>query len=503
MANLLLTTQVQALKKNLERVQDIRDTVRKWRSDMLDLQKLLGTTEGSIQSSVRKAEGYVRRAYEIARDLEISVDVPAQATDDALGPPTLEDLLDRAGREIKDVEGALKQARQVVQWAQMRSVQIGKTNQETELERVLRNTLMLRAGEMIKQLDEVSRLANEGKTREAWQLYDSGPYKGSQEVFSEYLDLLIGLVLRDSGFDEGICRIADELIVQDIDAVGTERWRSLTIPARHEALKMTMARIIRLGFPEWTVWTLPLTAHEFGHVVVSIVAKLHEYVKEQAEMTGITENHLQELLADGFAAYTMGPAYAYAAILLRLNPLRAFQEGDQHPADRKRAHVIFTMLRMRQNPVKRPYDELLQTLSKEWEDAIQQAQQPQGQLDVAEAERLDGWVAWLQQFLDDADLPDIPWDHVQKWKDQFLEGTGETIPQGVRWRDVLNAAWAARMKQPEKADGIWEQAKALWRRSAQPGQPGPGGQRRAADVERQPRDFSQRIADETALRKPR
>src|SRR6185503_8084314 len=91
-------------------------------------------------------------------------------------------------------------------------------------------------------------------------------YEESQEVFCECLEYIGGLALRDRGFDQRICDIGDHLIVSCAKDWNNLKWQSLTILAAQERLGQTMARIIRLRFPEWTIWTLPFTAREFAHV---------------------------------------------------------------------------------------------------------------------------------------------------------------------------------------------------------------------------------------------
>src|ERR1041385_5440331 len=95
----------------------------------------------------------------------------------------------------------------------------------------------------------------------AWDDYTNIVSEKNQLVFSDYFEYLGGLALRIAGLDNDICRIADELMKR-CGSVGINEWSALTIPASKEA--STLARSIRMRFPEWTIWAVPLTAHELG-----------------------------------------------------------------------------------------------------------------------------------------------------------------------------------------------------------------------------------------------
>src|SRR5271157_2663315 len=158
-----------------------------------------------------------------------------------------------------------------------------------------------------------------------------------RNVFSEYVDLLGGLALRSGGFGRNVFELADELI--ETLAVGSKvYWRSLTIPASAEKTEKTLAYMIRLGFPEWTIWALPLAAYGLGYVVIESRPDLHQNV---GSIPGdpFGRDHVSSLLADVFATYTLGPAYVCANLLLRLNPF-----GAALVADRLRAAVLLATL---------------------------------------------------------------------------------------------------------------------------------------------------------------
>jgi hypothetical protein len=341
----------------------------------------------------------------------------------------------------------------------------------------------------LKSLEEIrnslkakpkERVAAEQVLEKAWKDY-TRVYEKSQEIFRECLEFLGGLAFRDQKWDESICQVADELIGTCAQASGQRT--SLTIPASQEALTKTLGRIIRVRFPEWTIWTLPFTAHEYGHVVKDEVQELKSFVEGEAarwieeedkqtlkgakrdELAGQRalkryQYHIEELLADAFATYTMGPAYAHAAILLRFNPAGASGQGDEQPGDVKRAYVIFSTLKKMSDELKGivisgPYSKIIKDMEGQWKAALLGAQSP-SKLEAAEGKRLTHlvdriWDKFYEEFLPTAKYPHNGWQLALEWSQNWerqLRGADELsipeVPSTSKVRDVLNAAWLCR-----------------------------------------------------------
>lgn len=330
--------------------------------------------------------------------------------------------------------------------------------------------------------------------REAWQDYAKA-YEHSQEIFRECLEFLGGLAFRDKLLDESICEVSDELIRNCKSTILGPP--SLTVPAPQGALTKTLGRIIRLRFPEWTIWTLPFTAHEYGHVVVDEVEALKKFVEEEVtpwvsqyrksqRLSEYGEErakkrakaHLHVLLADAFATYTMGPAYAYAAFLLRFNPSDAYADCDKHPADAKRVLVVFGMLnRMNEEAqgVSPPYRDVIEHLGKEWERMLERAG-PSGGLEASDKTFLNDLVDDVLKKFKDAFVDQAQYRHTGEdgwhiarqwgeiWQGQLKKGEFLPIPEVSRTsklRDALNAAWLCRIANPNKIEEIAGAAREL------------------------------------------
>lgn len=358
----------------------------------------------------------------------------------------------------------------------------------------IRDIFAVQATALIKKIDDIA--ASEPDV--AWRCFQKEIRAESEDLFSEYVEFLGGLALRDTGFGEPAAAVpvngsepaeqlgadvyvmADDLIRQIYRIGRGDLWHSLTIPARRDASARTLARMIRLGFPEWTVWAVPLAPYEFGRVVVSE----ENVVKLYATRFGGVELGLEIIMADVFGTYTIGPAYAFAAIYVLLDPRAreheppAADDDQERPtraesqvrSDSDRAHVVLSTLAAMDSGGE--LTTVINDLRARWEMAVEQANGvalPTG----AATERLDKPAEFLLTFLRDnapaVEYKSSRWDEVRAWsnlaqleRDNWLPPAGG---EGVR--DILNAAWLQRMTagpNPEVDAKLAEAALALWRR---------------------------------------
>jgi hypothetical protein len=341
--------------------------------------------------------------------------------------------------------------------------------------------------------------------RNAWDDYATVGGE-CQAIFGECLEILGGLAFRDKVLDDRLCQVADELINHCASEARVEP--SLTVPAREEARNKTFARIVRMRFPEWTIWNLPLTAHEYGHVLVDeklmgmlvqpvtkrlVLAKAGPLRRRFADREGDDNEgepsetralyHIRLLTADAFATYTMGPAYAAATILLRLDP-SAGGIGSDYPADALRAYVVLRMLDKLDRAVRTdtPYKEVKEKLSAEWDVLDQRLGRPvvmtNPETDALTDFVDEAWQVFNRQFLpgtrypyratpDDA-LDEEGWIVAQRYRDAWErvieQGEGPdalaedrdapAVTMHSKMRDVLNAAWFLRVFAPEHSASI-------------------------------------------------
>lgn len=319
-----------------------------------------------------------------------------------------------------------------------------------------------------------------------WQRFDTVS-RQSQAVFRECLEVLGGLAFRDKKLDRNICRVADELIAHCARTISGRP--SLTVPAPEEALNRTLGRIVRVPFPQWTIWTLPFTAHEYGHVVVNEQEPLRNVFQSAVEAWMADEAapaspeavqraraHVGEFFADGFATYTLGPAYACAAVMARFTPSAPSPGGDEAPSCAARARIIFGMLRRMdaaEGGLMRPYGQVVDHLEDAWRRLLERAS-PEAPAVPPDAplDRLVGtmWHTFTREFYPPARYPagESGWKVAVEWSAGWQKAIQDQQPLSLpaidvesRLRNVLNAAWLCRLGAPGACSDIQQAAERL------------------------------------------
>jgi hypothetical protein len=324
-----------------------------------------------------------------------------------------------------------------------------------------------RINDLRERLPSLAGLAGDEATQreeELWKEY-AAIVDASQDIFRTSVEFIGGLAFREKLVDENVCTVVDQLVSDSSAAMGLSGI--LTVPAQREARTRTLGRIIRVRFPEWSVWTLPFAAHEFGHVLVQQNEALrrirHELLDRQADPkdplhgAAANEMHLDEYLADSFATYALGPSYAFAGIMLRFDPSRADRE-DQ-PSDAKRAFLCLAMLRLMNQGARMgdpSFDEVLAYLEGDWTAGADQARRL-GALTDADEVPLLALVGEIERRFR-VELIGVryglaDWATADHWKALWLPslvgGGTPNPPEGPFARaslaNVLNAAWLCRM----------------------------------------------------------
>jgi hypothetical protein len=456
--DLILKTHVDVLRRNLHQVGALLDHIEEWRRDLHELLQLFDEA-GAVWSRVDKL-------YSLVNGAKNAMD----RKDSSQLAPQLEESLD----EVKALHRCLSEFA-VPKVREVGSRPLRKTE---DVEATLRYALFGAAEEQLEALKEVEECIHEADRNpdrarefasEAWTRFGGGVIEKSQQVFGEYIDFLRGLALRDTGFDQGICRMADHLIRRRGRLPGGYQWASLTLPARQAML--TRAQMIRLGFPEWTIWAVPLSLHAFGYYFVEQQAEVQDLVKRSGEER---QPLVRECLADVFATWEIGPAYACAAILMRLDPLTALSD-DKRSAWRAQV-VLETLDRLSDDSSGRFADQIRRQLSAEWESALRQAgwemalnpPNDAGGLSAEDVEEVREWINVMVRRLGrHCALAESDWAEISRWADALDAGTLDKID--FKNQDpgyVLNAAWICRMRMMDLSDldTVEEAAHDLWRR---------------------------------------
>ena len=444
---LLIAARVRILRENLERVQRVLEAITESR-EPVQAQRT-ATQDAELLSLIRLVRGLsadVRRAGEMAETNANDAFLAAVAAADSLYAAANNVLarLDTLGKEL-----SAPLSRRTIDLEELTAG-------------INAGALMTGATETLRQLDAVDeKVAQAIRSREAgdeakaltlfataWQKLAKAT-ETSDGVFREYVEFLSGIALRETGFDRGLCRIADEF-VRELENKRDWPWTSWTIPAQREVREVTMARIIRLGFPEWSVWAIPLAAHEFAHLALDS--------PRFAELVARDIPNVRVLLADIFAATVAGPAYACALFTIRLQP----PSGRTRPAaasgrvspqlDMARAHVTLRAIASLDDPEAGlvPTEFVRTRLAQYWSSALAWIQ-PDPSLSEGELQQLDDLVdATRRKIGSDSAFPMGQWSAIEGWADQLIDERGADIRPVRDFTDevriVVNALWLARLR---------------------------------------------------------
>lgn len=195
----------------------------------------------------------------------------------------------------------------------------------------------------------------------------------AKPFWNEHIETVAGMVLRDEKFDEGLCALADMVTDRCSKSAPFRTTSPFNILGRDHTELKDLNYTVYFRFPGWSVWGLPLTAHDFWHASSSAV---WDVPLLQDSFAGIPEASLlwsqpvvQDCLADTFATFVIGPAYAFACILLLLD-VKSLE-------DRLRAESVFAALNYMANlPDAKPWYAFIPALRASWDEASEQDKQP-------------------------------------------------------------------------------------------------------------------------------
>jgi hypothetical protein len=275
-------------------------------------------------------------------------------------------------------------------------------------------------------------------------------------LFDECLQLAQGLLGRLDELDNRLCEIADVLLAE-IDKRTDARWERFTIVAAGEFFGQT-AEIIRMRYPELSVWSLPIAAHEFGHFFGPEIQDPESRRRPFEEMLAGERrkaeqmwSHLHEQFADVFATYVLGPAYAYTCLFLRFSAATASCASPTHPSAVSRAHIILRTLG-RLNTGSKPFTGSIELLRTAWNAAVTSLGQKATIETPDELNALNARADMLYDLVDRA-APTARYSNWQKAATLSAQICSASEPGAAdppddpdtTIIDVLNGAWQARL----------------------------------------------------------
>jgi hypothetical protein len=494
----ILQMRVETLRHSLEQIQSIETSVKQRRRDILRLHGYLFETPVPGDQGNSPEEEPPDPLEAVVYELKLSL-MALQGAADLLetGDQLPERWYDKLLHDIRDAQKAFEQVTARVnevntvvrklhrRWTEIEDIRLRDTFHGTPGQRLgeLKHILPLLTA-LERDLDEAADgddcdPPGADDLAAAWKQYEDLYMEQLDELFTGYVEVVGGLALRNFGFDHGVCSMADRLIDQCVAVGGSELMQSMAIPAHRRPGPRPSSRVIRLQFPEWTIWAVPLATHEFAHVVLKQNKQLAAELLKRLD-TDLTPEELDVILADAFATAVMGPSYACALVLLHLDPRRG---AGQPPLDHRREAVVSRTLER----IDRDDNDMVavrEALTKAWRTAVSESSNGTTHADedstaaAAEQRTIEEISAAMLDFLRNnaesllytADR----WQRVTTWN---LRDNAEAPPSNMSddTRDVLNAAWWGRMGNPAATQEIADNARALWEERMGPSTTGAGG----------------------------
>jgi hypothetical protein len=432
---LLLRLRAETLHANLLRLRSHLATPDR----MKDLCKLADTTEEARTSIGTADKAHLALRDTLDRGKQISWLEPLHpGRDNRTVENAFDEMhegLDQARRLLLSLQGAIAQMK-------IKCFCVTETTVGKEIVEGLRS----KSGPLITALEIIQTVHNDPKNlKTGWKTL-GGKATETKPIFADYMELLGAAALRDTGFDEKISDVADELL-------RSTEGKLLALPMRRETLVTTLKQIVRVTFPDWTLWALPSTALEFWNVagLQRVRGALNANLQNlPAEERALVKTEHKQALGDAYATYTMGPAYAYYAVglVLALN-----SEQDQ-----RRIRAILTMLeQMEDSMLTSRYNDVRSQLLSAWNAARTQWGQPPLKWGSGFSAEVDaeekGMRVLIRSFWKtlesetSAKFGIAIWNESLLWVLPLLEDKADKInvPNGVEWRHLLNAAWLARV----------------------------------------------------------
>jgi hypothetical protein len=500
----LLRMRIETIRTNLEQVKLAKDFVAGRRSDIAEFGKFFEEGEG-IRAAIR---GTIKIQLNHSKDYAnaITAQNDTQRRNLASIIRDLDEAIENLDTIAKVAETTEKIAlTMMTRWAEFPG---------DSFDRHVDDSFSTEARDLLDKIANIDYT----DLAQAWRTYRVEIRDQSEALFSEYVEFLGGLALRDTGlggllpsplpqradelvetldlaegdhadeaeYNRDVCVMADELIRQ-IYYIGTnDLWHSMAVPGRTLTTARSISRMIRLGFPDWTVWAVPLAGYQFGLVVVDESQLIENY----PDPTPIQRSDLRVVLADAFATFALGPAYALASILIKLEPsetdagepLRA-NDDEPFPAplsDTERVRTILETLRfMNEGSI---FDGLISHLD-EWWKASMELNGAEPAPTPASVERVTAWCNFMHEFLGTHGgkirYPASKWGAAMQWPSLIaLTGPSSTErppgPELRNVRDLLSAAWYQRVTSNDQSRDIAIAALTFWRRTIK-GPPSTGG----------------------------
>jgi hypothetical protein len=303
----------------------------------------------------------------------------------------------------------------------------------------------LGAAALQKAVEDYQYLIRQIRTDEnPWRRYQAEMPRLGHELFSRYLELLAGMAVRGLPMDSTVQSDADALI--DL-LKGPLDTPAEPLPSPLALMSSLGRRHTPLGYPEWSLWALPLMGRVAGERVAASL------------LPRDTGNRLHVICADLYAQYVLGPSYLHAAIFLEFDP--SPDPPPNLPSDPLRATVLLRDLREYGATASRVIEGIAVPLEREWRRARTAFGGQEPDLDSADRQVVDDFLKELRGFVEIGYPVNTLGDLADDGRQLTAAGQDGSEPamRPMQLRNLLSAMWFARLQDPSKDRLIHQRAK--------------------------------------------
>jgi hypothetical protein len=344
-------------------------------------------------------------------------------------------------------------------------------SQNTRLHKRIGNDLARRLSEHVTAIKvRRAKVAATGIVpSNAWSEVKSS---SSATLLDECLLYLQAARSRGPDADPELCEITDALFDELAAKTSSVSWKSFSVFASEDSFD-GLTRIIRVRYPVSGVWDIPVAVHEYGHFLsgnlkhirddgspVLVFQDLRNSVVPPQKALAPTnaapqtqDEHidwsawLDEIFADVFATYAVGPSFACSCLFFRFDPSSAEEELDgKHPSYAKRSYVILETLRRlnKEQPGRDKLGRIIWLLEDSWRAACDAAGSSASVADNYQT-WLNGQISNIYYILrtDEGGIRFNAWDAAQD-KESWIDDPPESA-SGFTITELLNAAWICRV----------------------------------------------------------
>jgi hypothetical protein len=463
--DLILTTRLDVLEEAVKEVDTVIKAMEGQKATLAMVADFLDSDIENPSAFLLQAENRLLEHLNVMRgELEIYLrSVPAPPP-----PPSSPDGSSEQGSKVVTIRDRMQTTHREVERARAEIAEIATRRSEVQLAfrdvdrwsvASLNNApLQAAAIDYRNVINEIRR------AKDPWRRYESEIPRRGHVLFGRYLELVAGIAVRGFGLGKALTAEADDLINHLIRPLQEEDQPRRTQRSPLALMGMLGKRHFPLGYPEWSLWALPLVGRTVGDLLVTSM------IQREPERWQAIDSKTRVLCADLYAQFVLGPSYLHAAVFLEFDPAPEPMSEDAPPDTQRAALLMEKLPELEGGTAREVLTDIAERIGREWrrarlavggeEQPLTDAQRAVVEDFLTEMTKSYPYVAFEVEYMEEiADrgrqLAEPP------------EGRSR-LPSNLSLHKLICAMWLARLEHPKQARRIHEQAKKVARSPGPP-----------------------------------